>query len=184
MGNDAVHLVCWLLGDFRNGDMNKWKVYDGSYDAKSKALVAEKSFGGKAVLNDSNFGDFTYEADVVIPTVQPGSSNVGLVFRVSNPGNGADSYRGYYAGIGTDGFIVLGRANQDWNQLSNVQATITAGTSYHLMVRAEGDALEVYLDDMSKPKISIRDATYKTGMAGIRVFQTGAVFDNIKITYL
>ncbi|POR37748.1 Uncharacterized protein TPAR_02062 [Tolypocladium paradoxum] len=165
--------------DFRDGTMDGWKVY-GTYDASSKALVAGISPGGMALINTGiTFADFTFEADIVIPAA--GNGNAGLVFRATNPDNGADSYSGYYAGIGTDGSVALGRANGDWTHLGGARAVVKPGQTYHMIVRAKGDSLAVYLDDMKTPKVDLKDGTYRRGLNGVRVYQTGAIFDNINI---
>jgi hypothetical protein len=37
------------------------------------------------------------------------------------------------------------------------------------------------VDDMARPKLSVRDGKFKKGMRGARVYRTGAHFDNISI---
>lgn len=165
--------------DFSDGSMDGWEVYGGTFDAATKALVAGSSSGGKALINTDTFTDFTFEADIVLPSANSG--NAGLVFRASNPGSGADSYSGYYAGFGTDGNLSIGRANNAWKSLEVAKVTVTAGQIYHLKVRAEGDSISVYLDDMETPIIDLKDSTYSSGLNGVRVYQTGATFDNIEI---
>ncbi|KAL3954473.1 hypothetical protein ACCO45_010036 [Purpureocillium lilacinum] len=171
-----------FIDDFNDGNLDNWKIYDGSYDASTKALVAGNSIGGKALINTKNFTDFTFEADIVIPKV--GAGNAGLVFRAANPGIGADTYNGYYVGFGTDGNMALGRANNNWKHLGGARVGIAAGKSYHVMVQAHDDSLTVYLDDMITPKIAVRDSTYRRGYNGVRVYQTGAIFDNVRIVEL
>lgn len=164
--------------------MEGWSIYDGSYDSTSKALVAGSSAGGKALIN-SPFTDFAYEADVTLPTNNGGSGNAGLIFRATNAGNGADSYNGYYAGIGKDGnngFVELGRADGGWKSLSRASADIQPGRTHRIKIRANGDLLQVYVDDLVRPKIEISDGSYRSGSNGVRVYQTAAVFDNIQIS--
>lgn len=165
--------------DFSSGSMAQWKTYDGSFDASSGALVGSQSSGGKALVN-TNFGDFLYEADVTLPST---SGNAGLVFRASNPSIGADAYNGYYAGISTSG-VFLGRASNSWTQLGSSSADLAANKVHHVKVQAVNKALDIFVDDMSKAKVSVTDGTYSSGMNGVRVYDTGAAFDNIRITPL
>ncbi|KAF7157661.1 hypothetical protein CNMCM5623_002035 [Aspergillus felis] len=165
--------------DFSSGSMAPWKTYGGSFDASSGALVGSQSFGGKALVNP-NFGDFLYETDVTLPST---SGNAGLVFRVSNPSIGADAYNGYYAGISTSG-VFLGRASNSWTPLSSSSADLAANKVHHVKVQAMNKALDIFVDDMSKAKVSVTDGTYSSGMNGVRVYDTGATFDNIRITPL
>jgi hypothetical protein len=165
--------------DFSSGSMAQWKTYDGSFDASSGALVGSQSSGGKALVN-TNFGDFLYEADVTLPST---SGNAGLVFRASNPSIGADAYNGYYAGISISG-VFLGRASNSWTQLGSSSADLAANKVHHVKVQAVNKALDIFVDDMSKAKVSVTDGTYSSGMNGVRVYDTGAAFDNIRITPL
>ncbi|GIJ88326.1 hypothetical protein Asppvi_007246 [Aspergillus pseudoviridinutans] len=165
--------------DFSSGSMAQWKTYGGSFDASSGALVGSQSSGGKALVN-TNFGDFLYEADVTLPST---SGNAGLVFRASNPSIGADAYNGYYAGLSTSG-VFLGRASNSWTPLGSSSADLAANQVHHVKVQAMNKALDIFVDDMSKAKVSVTDGTYSSGMNGVRVYDTGATFDNIRITPL
>lgn len=170
-----------VLDDFEDGKMDRWTVYGGSYNAGSKALVAGSSNGGKALLG-TKFEDFIFEADITIPTASSG--NAGLVFRVSKPGIGADAYSGYYAGISTKDGITLGLAGGGWKQLRNVAGGVQPGRVYHMKVMAKGESLSIYVDDMRVPVIDLNNKTYGSGANGVRVYQTGATFDNIEIYQL
>jgi hypothetical protein len=72
--------------------MAHWTTYGGSFAASSDALVGSNSIGGKALIN-SNYENFLYEVDVTLPST---SGNAGLIFRVTNPSDGADAYNGYF----------------------------------------------------------------------------------------
>lgn len=167
------------LYDFESGNLAGWQVIDGKYDASSKAMVASNSAGGKALIQ-ADYNDFIFETDIKIGS---SSGNAGVIFRVSGAGEGADNYSGYYAGIG-DGNVVLSRANHDYNQLRNAQMGINAGQNYHLRVRASGDELSVFVDDMINPKIILNDGTFRSGRVGARVYSTDATFDNVRISPL
>ncbi|GIH11510.1 hypothetical protein Rhe02_95770 [Rhizocola hellebori] len=163
--------------NFADANALGWKTYGGSWSVTGGKYQAGSSLGGKAV-QDTSFGDFTYDAEV---TVTSGGGDAGLVFRVTSPATGADSYNGYYAGISPAGRVVLGRAGNSWTQLQATAMTVTVGTSYRLRVTAIGASLKVYVDDLVNPKISVTDATYPRGAHGVRVFNAAASFDNTAI---
>lgn len=168
--------------DFEQGNYNRWTTYGPSFKADSHALVVGSAPGAKAVLKDTIFDDFVYEADVVMPSGNGG--NAGLIFRVDSAKDGADSYNGYYAGIDTNGWVTLGRANGRWAEIKSTKSSFQAGATYHFKVVARGQSISVFVNDMANPKISVSDATYKRGLVGVRVYQASATFDNIKVVYL
>lgn len=170
--------------NFADGDSLGWKTYGGSWSADDGSYRAGGSAGGKALL-DTDFTDFTYDADV---TVAPGESegegggDAGLVFRAARPTVGVDSYAGYYAGIGPAGEVVLGRADDGvWTPLESAQLPLPTGSDHHLRVTAVGSRIEVYVDDMVTPAMSVTDTTYDSGANGVRVFDTAAAFDNVSV---
>ncbi len=163
--------------DFNDGNALGWRTYGGSFAASGGRYQAGSSLGGKALL-DTNFADFSYDADV---TVTSGGGDAGLVFRVKQPAVGADSYTGYYAGISPAGRVVLGRVNNNWTQLQATAMTVTVGTTYRMRVTAVGSSLKVYVGDLSTPKIDVTDATFASGAHGVRVFNAAAAFDNTAI---
>lgn len=164
---------------FDNG-MTQWKVYDGAFSAQSKSLVAPDSNTGKALLN-TDYSDFIFEADITISGGPVPNRNPGLMYRVSDPSAGPDSYHGYCVGITADGQVVLGSAANNWNQLASATATVAVGQVHRLKVRAVGNKFSVWIDDMRTPKLTVTDSTYKSGMTGVKTYQTGAIFDNVQI---
>lgn len=83
--------------------MKQWTTYGDSFSSDSRLLIADCSLGDKALLK-SSYSNFTFEADI---TLTGDSGNAGLIFRVPNPSDGPDAYKGYYAGISTENNVVL-----------------------------------------------------------------------------
>ncbi|KAK2592632.1 hypothetical protein QQS21_009659 [Conoideocrella luteorostrata] len=165
--------------NFDDGTNMRWATVDGKYDASSKALVAAKSNGGKAVLK-APLRDFMYKARVKLDS---SSGNAGVIVRSSSLSEGADAYRGYYIGISAEnnGYVVIGRADNSWRELKRTSTAIKAGNTYTVKVLALGDSISVFVDDMGTPKFTIQDGTHRTGSIGTRVYATGASFDNMEI---
>lgn len=171
----------YFQDSFGSGNLSGWTQYDGSFDALSKALLAKSSSGGKALIDGHTFGDFTFDADIT-PAAGTTSGDGGLVFRVSKPSNGTDTYRGYYTGFdASTGNVVLGRANNDWHVLAQTPISIQPKKTMHFRVQAAGETISIFVDDLQTPKISIKDKTYSSGQAGVRVFYADVIYENLSI---
>lgn len=162
--------------NFEDGNNNGWAIYDGKWTLANNNYTVNPGGGYKSVAIGTNFSDFTYEADIKLG---PGGNNAGLIFRVTNPGNGTDSYNGYYAGLNLSGSVVLGKAANNWAQLALTNMTVAADTWYHIKVVASGSNIKVYVGDMNTPKINTNDSQFTSGSIGVRTFNTNAGFDNI-----
>lgn len=125
-------------------------------------------------MGDISWKDYEIEVDL-----KPTESNInaGLVFRVSNPGAGVDEMSGYFAGIDNNG-VVLGKMDNNWTSLSQYPMTINKEQQYHLKVKAAGNEIKVYLDDMDTPKIVFEDSSFANGKVGVRACESKTVFDN------
>jgi hypothetical protein len=165
--------------DFADGNALGWRLYGGSWSVSGGRLNVAASSAGKAML-DTNFASLVYDADV---TIASGDGDAGVVFRASRLGFGSDHYHGYYAGLSTSGSLVLGKAAYNWTQLASVPMAVTRGTTCHLRVEAIGSSIKVYADDMSTPKISVTDPSYRSGADGVRVFNTAAGFGEISVAH-
>lgn len=169
----------------KNFDKNMvgWKVFDGTFHGTSNKLTVSDANSGKAVY-DALFDDFILDANVALN--KNGDGNGGLVFRATELGNGPDAFHGYYVGIATAGKVLLGRVDGTWNPLGSSQLSISANQMYHIRVQALGDLINVFVEDMKNPKLSVklsvRDGTFKRGSAGVRVFRTGATVDNFAVS--
>ncbi|KAG5977431.1 hypothetical protein E4U55_006765 [Claviceps digitariae] len=203
-GKDGTILPVRMLvhDNFDDGNMIGWTVYGAAHwDASSNALKGESfgNGGGSALLN-TNFGDLTFTADVTIPLNPFMSSNdssggsnssAGLVFRASRPDSSADTYDGYYAGISTiRQRLLVGRVSASaaspggsWTEIASVHADIRPGQTYRLRVQARKNAVSVYAGDSTAAQLHVLDGTYASGMNGVRVLGTEAVFDNVRVEH-
>jgi hypothetical protein len=163
--------------DFGDDNAIGWATYGGSWSAAGGQYTTTSSYGGKALL-DTNFSNFVQDVDV---TPASASGDAGVVFRATQAAVGTDSYRGYYAGVSGSGRVVLGKAANNWTPLASAPTTIKPGTRYRLRVEAVGSSIKVFVNDMTTPKISVTDTSYANGANGVRVFNTGAAFDNLVI---
>ena len=167
--------------DFNDGNADGWTPYGGTWAVEGGEYSVEVGDGVKSVANGTYFTDFTYEADVKVSSGS-GNNNAGLIFRVNSPGVGADAYYGYYVGLSASGdFIQLGRAGNNWTELSKVTMTIDSDVTYHMKVVASGTSIKVYVTDMTTPKIDITDSTHTSGGIGVRAYNVHAHFDNILV---
>lgn len=167
--------------DFNDGNANGWTTYGGTWAVESGQYSVSAGEGYKSVANGTNFGNFTYEADVMVST-DTSFANGGVLFRVANPAVGVDAYQGYFAGINAyNDQVELGRANNNWTQLGTASMTLVAGTMYHLKVVVSGSNIKVYVGDMVTPKIDRNDTTFTTGMIGVRTYKTHSHFDNVVV---
>lgn len=164
--------------NFDDGNANGWTTYGGTWTVTGGQYCVNSDPGGKSIANNTNFSNFTYEADVMVGS----SGNAGLIFRVSNPSVGIDAYNGYYAGINAGNDTVeLGKANGSWTQLGITSMVINADTMYHFKVVANGGNIKVYVSDMTTPKIDRNDSTFTSGGIGARTCYANSKFDNISV---
>lgn len=163
--------------NFADGNALGWKAYGGTWSAAGGRYRVGRDPGAKSLL-DTDFADFTYDADV---TVNSGGGDAGLTFRATKPSVGPDSYSGYYAGISPSGKVVLGRANGSWTELGAARTPIAPGSTHRMRVTAVGSSIKVFVDDMKTPKISVSDGTYTSGANGVRVFNAAASFVNVAV---
>jgi hypothetical protein len=167
--------------DFNDGNANDWTTYGGTWAVQSGEYSTEVGNGVKSIANGTNFTDFTYEADVKVSS-GTSNTNAGLLFRATSPGVGADAYRGYYVGLSASGdYIQLGKASNNWAEISKVTMTIDPDVTYHMKVIASGSNIKIYVGDMKTPKINITDSAHTSGAIGVRAYNVHAHFDNIQI---
>lgn len=178
----TIQPVKMLVQDnFDDNNMFGWNTFGGSFVASGQSLQASQAEGAKALL-DTDFGDLTVSVEITHNTPSESDADAGLIFRASNPKEGVDSFRGYYAGIKLTGEVVLWKMNDTTAlQLGRNNLNVSAGTSYRLQVIASGEDIKVFVDDLDTALISVKDGTHVSGMDGVRVFKTAATFDNFKL---
>lgn len=129
--------------------------------------------------------DFVYEADV---TLRGEGQNAGLIFRSSKEESGADSYNGYYFGIGYGkgkGSFEVGKAtDKKWNGISGTVESelVKPDQAHHLMVIAYGSKLNFFIDGTKV--YSIADSSHKIGRVGLRGYNRQFEVDNIQVRTL
>ncbi|MGO4547101.1 family 43 glycosylhydrolase [Paenibacillus sp. 2TAB23] len=165
--------------NFDDGNAQGWTTYGGSWSAADGKYKVLDGAGFKAVADGTNYSNLTYETDISISNAT-GDQNAGVLFRVSNPTIGTDNLKGYYAGIGIDGRVSVGKFNNNWTGLASIPYPISQNKVYKMKVVAEGRNIEVYID--GEIVVSIVDRSYTEGAIGLRTFLVDAVYDNIKVT--
>jgi len=165
--------------DFDDQNAEGWTTYQGTWSAADGSYRVNKGSGFKAVADETDFANFTYEADIVL---KDGASadNAGIIFRVSDPSNGADNLKGYYAGLGVNNRVTLGRMNNNWKELISVSYPVEQNRTYRLKVTALGNEIEIYVDGVLV--VSGVDNMFTRGSIGVRSHWINAAYDNISVT--
>ncbi len=157
--------------NFDSSWCERWTTFGGNWSARNGVLstVPGSADGAKALAMATAFTNFTYEGDV---RVGP-EGNAGLIFRVSKPDIGADSYCGYYIGIYSGGSdLELGYADNGWHDIADAPMAFAAHKFYHLKVEAIGPHLRVFVNGASQPVMDVSDDHFSGGMIGVRDYCT------------
>lgn len=179
--------------DFADGAAEGWTNYAGNGQQPDIWSVTKDVYqyqaaspkGAKSVI-DAVYADFELEADVN-PQGANGNDS-GFVFRVSEPGNGADKMNGYYAGISAAGFVIAGKmsaqGNGVWTQVLKIPAAVSPKDMNRLKVIASDTHYFIYLN--GKYVADFTDSTYTTGTVGLRAWNDNGpvTFDNVSVNRL
>ena len=79
------------------------------------------------------------------------------------------------------GKVELGKSDASWRSLRTADATLEADKPHRVRVVAKGDLLRVFVDDMQRPLLEQRDATFPTGGIGLRTYDAAARFDDVTL---
>lgn len=180
-----------LEEDFNDGTAEGWTLYAGvrrgEWSVTDDAYSVFDSSGDKALvdLDDENF---ILEGDIHL---HEGWQNSGFVFRVSDPGNGADKMNGYFVGIGNPGVLEIGRMDSggnngsgSWTEIAKLSVAVNVGSVNRLKITGIGDKYDIELNDALVHTFS--DNTYLRGIVGLRAWNdNGRVsYDNLRYTGL
>lgn len=185
-------LITPYRDSFRNGDRSGWTFYGGSWTTSDGTLDnLSGARGDKAIVGNRRWSDYVVETDVRL-NADPADSlygDAGVIIRVTDPATGVDSYDGYYAGVGSDGSILLlGRANYTWVRLASVPLGVEArrGSWFHLKVLAKGCYFEAAAEDAATHRRARLtyfdpDCTKRAGAAGVRTYGLPASWKNFEV---
>ncbi len=144
-----------------------------------------------ALSRTDTYRDFGYSIQMQMRDLYPGTNygDSGVLFRVSNPHIGVDSYNGYYAGLrASDHALFLGRVDGEWRQLlyAPMPAAIVPGSWYRLQVRARGCDFTVSAAPASGgPETTLRYTDPHcpaSGSIGMRVYYAKAAWRDLELT--
>ncbi|KAI1841495.1 hypothetical protein JX266_012335 [Neoarthrinium moseri] len=166
--------------NFADGNAIGWKSYGGDWSVVDQRLTISGEFGGLAML-DTQFGNLTFDATIALPRAdgQRVGGEAGLLFRASNI-TSPSMFVGYFAAISPAGNVSLKSLSASgWEVLQSSAVAATSGEEYKVRVIANGPGLQVFVDDLETPKISVNVADGNniiTGATGVGAFGTAARF--------
>jgi hypothetical protein len=164
--------------DFCDDNALGWRLHGGNWVVHEKSFVAEPEAEAKATLN-THFVDLDYQARITLDAAGRG----GLLFRVTQLGGAPNGYHGYFAGLDTQGKLVLGRADGTaFTELASAAQRVLPATTYVLRVVASGANIAVYLDRAAEPALTTSDATFEAGATGLLAAGGFVRFDDVVAT--
>ncbi|MFB9326174.1 family 43 glycosylhydrolase [Paenibacillus aurantiacus] len=176
-----------LQDDFNDGNDNGWTRFEGNWSVTGSELA---STGGgafaKTTIGNERWADYTVESDIKLVDT---TGDAGLLVRVNNPANGTvlannpDYVQGYYAFVKPSG-VYLGKMNYGYEALASAPVTLAANAWHHMKVVASGTTIQVFVGDMSTPKITYTDNSanpFTHGKVGLRTMNNATRFDNFRV---
>jgi predicted GH43/DUF377 family glycosyl hydrolase len=170
------------------------RIADMGWGAKAFEQAVEvnpgRTYSQVWTNDDLKFGDFQLHTSIDrINLMGPDGSRGfwGLDFRVS----GNDCYRLVYEEnirpllpsrialfrVANERHLVnFGTPNNDWTLLEEKYVSIALSRSVDVLIKAVGNNLEVYADDMTKPILEVKDGNLDTGLLGTFVGAGGVLF--------
>lgn len=107
--------------------------------------------------------------------------DAGILFRTTGSSVGYDAQRGYFVGlIPKTELVIFGIMDgNNWRELARARTTIDVTKPQLLRVEIKGDDFTAFHNE--KKILTTRDGTYSSGEVGLRVVNTHARFNAVRI---
>jgi hypothetical protein len=109
---------------------------------------------------------------------EAGGGNGGLIFKVKDPGKGADAFTGYEVSLERPGFLLLGRHRQNWEPIKRVPCDVPVHEWINLAVRWDAKSVAVFVNGKSITRYEDGEHPLESGAVGLRVWQCKVLFRN------
>lgn len=177
---------------FDSGIDKAWNLLSSSITASGGKMRFASASNIKATVGRESLTDYAVECDIALSKTV--SSNAGIIFRTTDATNaGADSYNGYYVGMGkvgsSTGFII-GYADGKWHQVATKAYAIAAETEYTLRILVYGSSFYVLVKTAAAADSAFEliykgeQTLYANGNVGLRAYQQAFTVDNFGIRQL
>lgn len=151
----------------------QWKSFTGTWSYTQDGISCENDGNDvwyfSFVGTDAGWTDYVVEADL------KWCMEGGILFRVTDPAPGIDTFGGYFVGYDSAWAFFGMDSNDAWMTVTEAgpDAPSAAATPYademHWKLVVKGNTATLYIDDMETPYMSMTDDTYTAGGVGIRV---------------
>jgi len=153
-------------------------AYGGQWRAQGNELHFTGAQGDKLASEMPPFENG--EVGVEIFVADGNWSNMGMIVRTGNVGNGTDHFDGYEIALNAaKQTLVLGRHRQNWEPIKETHCDIPAGQWLPLSVKLEGRVLEIFLNGKSIIRYEDKEGALLSGSVGLRAFQSKARYRNL-----
>jgi len=156
--------------------------YEGSWNLVQSVVSVLAWPGAKLVSTLPGYTDGS--AEVNMKFTGTSGDNAGLIFHVSNPGNGADTFDGYEISLMQSGKLLrLGRHQHNYAMLKEANVSFTPGDWTNLRVEMTGGRIRVYINKAVTPALDYTDnVPLLTGSVGLRTWNSDVQFKDLIIT--
>lgn len=154
-------------------------IYEGHWSVSNNELKAISHPGAKFVYNKKEMAEGSVSTEIKF---SGGGENAGLLLRVSQPGNGADSFNGYEISLASNGEkIVIGKHKQNFEPMKEVPVSCNPSAWNHLKAVMKDGKVEIFLNGKSVYAFDDDDSVLKTGYPALRVWHSNALFRNMQL---
>ena len=153
--------------------------FEGSWNLVQSVVSVQSWAGAKIVSAIPAFTDGSAEVNVKFSSIS--GDNAGLIFHVSDPGNGADSFNGYEIALLQNGSrLRLGKHQQNYTFLQEVNVSFTPGDWTNLRVEMKGGRILVYVNKAVTPALDFTDnSPILNGTVGLRTWNSDVQFKDL-----
>jgi len=163
--------------DFEQNGMVNWRVVSGTWTLEagdSTRLVQSNTAGeGLVFAGNPHWTDYTAEMELTLNDIRDHAAS-GLLVRY------VDESNHYILRLHQSGQLQLYKnAGGSFTLLGSASAAVSAGSTYKLKLKAEGDHLTAYLN--GEEKIAVTDDAFPRGAVGVRSYNQSIAVDNVTV---
>ncbi|KPK43685.1 MAG: hypothetical protein AMK72_13005 [Planctomycetes bacterium SM23_25] len=153
-------------------------AHGGDWTVRDKAVWVNGGPGPKLIARGTDFADGQAGVEVYFDGAAEG--NAGLIVRASEAGVGADRFIGYEIALDPRaGHLRIGRHRHDFSLIRDIKTPVPLKTWIPLVVRINGDRIEVDVDGKRVASVSDTRGALPKGAVGLRPWQRPAGFRNL-----